>query len=330
MTTRSLDHALVLTAGLGTRLRPLTYVRAKPAVPVAGTPLIRRVLHWLGRQDVRRVVLNLHHLPETITRVIGDGRDLGLDTRYLWEPRILGSAGGPRAALPLLGSGSFFIVNGDTLTNVELNALATAHRQSNARVTLAVIANPNPQHYGGVVADDAGWVRKFVSAGDPTPSYHFIGVQIAEPDVFDGLAIGEPASSIGGVYSELVSADARAIRIHPVEAQFFDIGTASDYLATSRLLAAAEGIDPLPLGIGTQVDSTARLVRTAVWDDVRIEGGSELVDCIVTDGAHVPTGSRFRNAAIVAAGGCPADSQARRVGDLLIAPLADALRPSSA
>ena len=324
MTASAPDHALVLTAGLGTRLRPLSYVRAKPAVPVAGIPLIRRALRWLVQQGVRHVVLNLHHLPETVTAVVGDGRDLGVETRYLWEPRILGSAGGPRAALPLLGSGSFFIVNGDTLTNVDLNDLASAHRHSNARVTLAVIANPNPRHYGGAVADGEGWVQKFVSAGDPTPSYHFVGVQIAESDVFDGLALGQPASSIGGVYSELASADSRAIRIHPVDAQFLDIGTASDYLATSLILAAAEGIDPLPLGTGTHVERTARLVRTAVWNDVRIEAGSELVDCIVTDGAHVPAGSHFRKTAIVTAAERPPGSNEQRVGDLLITPLADA------
>src|ERR1700731_1987366 len=90
-------HALVLTAGLGTRLRPLTDVRAKPAMPVAGEPLVRRIMQWLASHGVAHPVLNLPHRPETLTSIVGDGRDLGVRVRYSWEqPSILGSAGGPR------------------------------------------------------------------------------------------------------------------------------------------------------------------------------------------------------------------------------------------
>ena len=77
-----IDHALVLTAGLGTRLRPLTDVRAKPAIPVAGEPMIRRILAWLVSQGIDDLVLNLHHRPETLTARVGDGRDLGARVRY--------------------------------------------------------------------------------------------------------------------------------------------------------------------------------------------------------------------------------------------------------
>src|SRR5512142_2155797 len=94
--------ALVLAAGFGTRLRPLSLVRAKPAMPVAGEALIRRILRALVQAGVRRAVVNLHHLPETICAALGDGSDLGVQVRYSWENPILGSAGGPRRALPLL------------------------------------------------------------------------------------------------------------------------------------------------------------------------------------------------------------------------------------
>src|SRR5262245_11793836 len=96
-------HALVLTAGLGTRLRPLTDVRAKPAVPVAGVPIVTRILRWLAGQHVTEIALNLHHLPQTLSARVGDGSDLGLHVRYSWEqPEALGSAGGPRRALPIM------------------------------------------------------------------------------------------------------------------------------------------------------------------------------------------------------------------------------------
>src|SRR5450759_5358596 len=99
--TQPIIPALVLTACFGTRLRPLTDVRAKPAMPVAGEPMIRRIVSWLASHGIVDVVLNLHHRPETLTAVIGDGSDLGVRARYSWEqPRVLGSAGGPRLALP--------------------------------------------------------------------------------------------------------------------------------------------------------------------------------------------------------------------------------------
>src|SRR6185436_1014447 len=128
--------ALVLTACLGTRLEPLTYVRAKAAVPVNGETLARRVVRWLTSFGIREFVLNLHHLPASITASVGDGSDLGARVRYSWENPVLGSAGGPRHALPLLtdsadrGSRRFIIVNGDTLTNVNIAAMLAAHLQS--------------------------------------------------------------------------------------------------------------------------------------------------------------------------------------------------------
>ena len=93
--------ALVLTAGLGTRLEPLTYLRAKAAVPVNGETLARRVIRWLAAHGVRELVLNLHHLPATITASAGDGSDLDASIRYSWENPVLGSAGGPRHAAAL-------------------------------------------------------------------------------------------------------------------------------------------------------------------------------------------------------------------------------------
>src|SRR5262245_11230860 len=122
------SRALVLAAGLGTRLRPLTLVRAKPAIPLAAEPLIRHIGRWLARQGVTEMVVNLHHLPATLTSVLGEGKDLGVRIRYSWEqPVVLGSAGGPRQALDIIGADTFLIVNGDTLTDVDLSALAQVH-----------------------------------------------------------------------------------------------------------------------------------------------------------------------------------------------------------
>ena len=162
--------ALVLAAGLGTRLQPLTLARAKAAAPVDGEPLARRTIRWLVGHGVRDLVLNLHHRPESIAAVVGDGSDLGARVRYSWESPILGSAGGPRHALPLLMDSTFVLVNGDTITNVDLPAMIAQHRRTGALVTMALIPNPRPDKYGGVLLDEGGAVTAFTArraAGGP-------------------------------------------------------------------------------------------------------------------------------------------------------------------
>ncbi len=321
--------ALVLTAGLGTRLKPLTYVRAKAAVPVNGDTLARRVIRWLGAHGVRDVVLNLHHHPETIAASVGDGSDLGTRVRYSWEQPVLGSAGGPRRALPLLvdrpgvgrsaaaGPEPFLIVNGDTLTNVDIGAMAAAHVASGASVTMALIPNPQPGKYGGVQVDDGGWVTGFARAGAARAPYHFIGVQIADARVFAGLEDGVPAETVNALYPALIAADRHSIAAFISDASFRDIGTPADYLATSAQLAALEG-DRMAAGIRTRVAPSASVRGSALWDDVAIGAGGEIVECIVCDGVHLPEGSRYQRCAIVRANGRRPQGRERLDGALLI------------
>jgi NDP-sugar pyrophosphorylase family protein len=271
-------HALVLAAGLGSRLRPLTSVRAKPAIPVGGEPIARRIIRWLAGHGVREVVLNLHHLPQTLTGVVGDGLDLGATVRYSWEqPVVLGTAGGPRQALPLIGADTFFLVNGDTLTDVDVEAAADAHQRSNALVTLALVPNAAFTRYGGVLVDAGGGVTGFVGRGPAARgSFHLIGVQVVSAEAFTSVPIGTPASSIGGLYDELIRRHPGSVRGFVAEAGFFDIGTVADYWATSLAF------------------STAPSRRTIVWDDVEIPDDSVVEDCIVTDGVRVPPGRVYR------------------------------------
>jgi NDP-sugar pyrophosphorylase family protein len=227
--------ALVLAAGLGTRLRPLTDSCAKPAIPLAGEPIIRRIVGWLANHDVRDLVVNLHYLPQTVTGVLGDGSDLSVRIRYSWEqPRILGSAGGPRHALDILGDDTFIVVNGDTLTDLNLTALLHAHRTSGALVTMALVPNREPDKYGGIVLAGDDTVTGFVPRGAAAEgSQHFIGVQVVAASVFRDLPADQPASSIGGVYDALLKARAGAIRGFVSDAAFWDIGTVADYQRTS-------------------------------------------------------------------------------------------------
>ncbi len=312
--------ALVLTAGHATRLRPLSLVRAKAAVPVAGEPLARRILRWLAGAGVTDAVLNLHHLPQTLTAVVGDGSDLGIRVRYSWELPVLGSAGGPRRAVPLLGGPAFLIVNGDTLTNVDLDALVAAHERSQALATLAVVPNTEPQKYGGVLVDDGGSVRGFATRGSTETSYHFVGVQAARADAFASLADGVPAESFAALYPSLMAAHPGAVRAHVTAADFFDIGTPADYLRTSLLLAERERAPDQLIGANARIDASARIESSVVWDDVEVGAGALIRESVVTDGARVPAGASWTGVTIRAANGELAAGE-QRVGALVIASL---------
>jgi len=301
--------ALVLTAGLATRLRPLSFVRAKAALPVAGTPLIRRILRSLSSAGVLDVVLNLHHLPHTLTRLLGDGAELGMRVRYSWEVPVLGSAGGPKRALPLLSNpeprvpspgsrvpdrGTFLIVNGDTLTDVNLSAVVDDHRRSGALVTMAVVPNTEPEKYSGVRVTPDGEFAGWVPRAAQEPSYHFIGVQVAEAAAFDSVAAGIP-SEVRTLYSALIAAQPGSVRAFRTRAAFFDIGTPSDYLNTSLTLATREAIDTVA---NAQVSPTARVERSLLWDDVIVEDGAMLRECVVTDGVRVPADTSWHGVTI--------------------------------
>lgn len=314
--------ALVLTAGLGTRLRPLTLLRAKAAVPVNGAPLAVRVARWLAAQGIHHQVFNLHHHPASIASTLGDGSGLGIRIRYSWEHPVLGSAGGPRHALPLLlddGAPIFLLVNGDTLTNVDLDAIIHRHHTSGARVTMALIKNPAPTKYGGVTVSADGFITGFTRPGAETESYHFIGLQVADARVFADLPDGTPSESVSALYPAMMRTDPRAIAAFVSDADFRDIGTAFDCLTTSLELARHEG-DRL-VSPHARIDADTILERTIVWDDVSIGRGARLVECILADGVRIPAGAVFERYAIVPANDYVPTAHERIEDGLLLRPL---------
>ncbi len=262
---------------------------------MAGPTLVERILEVLSRQGILHVILNLHYRPETIAGIVGDGSGLGLNVRYSWEVPLLGSGGGPRRAFSLVPDDRLWLVNGDTLTDVDLTAMAAEHAASDALVTMAVIPNPAPERYGGVVVGPQGEVTGFVPRGSADPTWHFVGVQIAERHAFGSLADGVPADSVGPLYRALIASRSGAVRAFRSAARFIDIGTPRDYLDACLSLAGRA----LVAGARVEVDPSARLEECVLWDDVRIGHDVRLRRVVVGDGVRLPAGYQADHVVLV-------------------------------
>jgi NDP-sugar pyrophosphorylase family protein len=266
---------------------------------------------------VTEAVLNLHHLPHTLTRIVGDGGGLGLRVRYSWEVPVLGPAGGPRRAVPLLGS-TFLIVNGDTLTDVDITALVAHHRRSGALATMAVVPNTQPDKYSGLSADPEGALTGFAKRGAPDNAFHYLGVQVVESEAFASVPEHVPFET-SALYTSLIATRPGAIRLFNTSAEFFDIGTPADYLDTSLLIGSREGYAAAgPSSV--RVAASARVERSVLWDDVVVEAGTMLRECVVTDGVRVPADTSWHGVTIRVADSELAPGE-RRVEDLAIASL---------
>ncbi len=156
-------RAMILAAGYGTRLWPLTIDRAKPAIPFMGRPLVGYVAEYLARYGFREIVVNLHHRPESVRAALGDGTRFGVRFHYVNEPTILGTGGALDNARALLEGGTFVVVNGKIATDIDLDAALETHRRTRALATLVLRANRSRERYsvvrvsGGLVAGFGGY-----------------------------------------------------------------------------------------------------------------------------------------------------------------------------
>lgn len=184
-------RAVVLAAGEGTRLRPLTLTRPKPMVPINGEPLLHYTLKWLRQHGVDQVAINLHHCPDVITDYFGDGNRLGLNIVYSYENRIMGTAGAIRKLSTFAGKHPLVVVYGDVLTDLDLTALIAAHNRfvaldPSAGVTMSLYHVNNPTEVGLVGMNAAGRITRFVEkpkAEEVFTDLASAGVLIIEPDV---------------------------------------------------------------------------------------------------------------------------------------------------
>jgi NDP-sugar pyrophosphorylase family protein len=203
---------MVLAAGRGTRLAPLTDTLPKPLAPVGGRPLLDHVLAFLRAGGIEEVVINLHHLGEQIAAHVGDGRRFGVTAHYSPEDPILDSGGGIKRAERLLAGEPFVVVNGDSLLELPLRDVTAFHESRGGIATIAVRPDPDAARYGLVELDAGDRVRRI--AGLPSDvadsgfrPFMFPGLHVLEPAIFRWMDAGTAFSITRVTYPRLLAAD---------------------------------------------------------------------------------------------------------------------------
>lgn len=226
--------AMILCAGLGTRLRPLTNLWPKPAMPLLGGPLIRYSLATLTHADVSRVGINTFHLPEVMEATARHEMDSLVVSRETGT--IQGTGGGIRGLRDFLCDDDFLVLNGDVLFSVDLRPVIEAHRRSGAAASMVLLPMPEGQGFNAVEIDDAQLVRRIAGkgpGGHGLSRWHFTGVHLMTPAVFDFMAPEGPEDINHDVYVRMMEKGLK-IRGHllsPQEAYWSDLGTPQRYAA---------------------------------------------------------------------------------------------------
>jgi len=215
---------MVLAAGLGTRLRPITYEIAKPMVPVLDRPVMAHIVDLLGRHGVEEIFANLHHYPDPI-------RDyFGARLRYSFEPELLGTAGGVRNCADFFGDETFLVISGDALTDIDLSAFVAAHRAGGVVATLAVKRVLDTREYGVVITDRAGRVTGFQekpSRDEARSDLGNCGIYCFEPEIFEHFPEQPIVDWARDVFPALLDGDV-PFAVHEISEYWNDVGSLAE------------------------------------------------------------------------------------------------------
>jgi mannose-1-phosphate guanylyltransferase len=301
--------AMVLAAGLGTRLRPLTYEITKPMVPVLDRPVMAHILDLLQRHGFEAVIANLHYHPDSIREYFGER------LAYRYEQELLGTAGGVRACRDFFGEDSFLVISGDALTDIDLTALAARHRESGGVATLAVKKVPDTREYGVVLHDRDGRITGFQEKPHPDEALSDLGncgIYVFRPEIFDYFPERPFVDWAKDVFPVLLAGDV-PFHIHEIREYWNDVGSLAELRQGTfdalrgelRLDVAGSEVSPGVVlagadggggGGGASLPGDAE-VEGPVWigDDVQIGSGVRLMGPVVLgDGAVVGDRAQLR------------------------------------
>lgn len=301
---------MILAAGFGTRLFPLTIDRTKPAIPFLGKPLVGYVAEYLAGFGFKDIVVNLHHQPDSVIQALGDGSRFGVNIEYTREvPEILGTAGALDNARHLLQDDTFLIVNGKIITDIDIAAAVETHKRSGALATMVLKENHKREKFTIVNTED-GFVTGFGDFARPLTEEEirdtehelfvpcmFTGIHILEPRVFDYIPRGVYSDIVPVFYNPAI-AKGEKIAAHIAEGNWFELSTIPRYLDIS--LAMMKDSDVF-VGANCHIAPGASVRDSVLWDDISIADDVNLYRTIIADGVTIESGEHFENAAIVRA-----------------------------
>ncbi len=319
-------RAMILAAGLGTRLWPLTADRAKAAVPFLDKPIIAHLLEYLRRYGITDVIINLHYQGDSIRRIVGDGSRWGVRVFYSEEPEILGTGGALDKVRHLLQGGTFLVINGKIITDIDLHAVCEAHRQRAALATLVLMRNTRRERFSVVEVDGDGCIVRFGGMPPPlteeAPTDHapllFTGIQVVEPEIFEFIPRGAFSHTTVDVYPRAIACG-RRIAAYIAEGQWYELSTLERYLNASLAFLRREGRSFIA-GTGTIIEEGAKVTESVLWARVRIPRCARVHHCIIGDDVTLPPGSDLTRVAVVRAAICPSPHRGTVVGENLIVP----------
>ncbi len=317
-------RAMVLAAGFGTRLGPLTDTTPKPLVPIANRPLLEYTFALLAASGVREAIVNSHHLPAVFEDGLRTLDASGLTLHISRERQLLGTAGGLKKAESFLDTGTFLMLNGDFLVDLDLRLVLDFHRKQGAAATMVVI----PDEASGVLGvDPDGVIRRFIEprpTGEPSDrlSCGFAGIHVLEPEIFKLIPPGRAWEINRQVYPDLIARGRRVCGfVH--RGYWREAGDPAGYLAANRevisgragalgprpgagtrSLAGASCITPVLAGRGVRVGTDVEIgPETIIGPEVCIGDGARIRRSVILEGADVPAGAQIDGMTLFPGGG---------------------------
>ena len=334
--------AMILAAGFGTRLWPLTEDRTKPAIPFLKRPLIAYTVEYLASHGIRDIIINLHHQPDSIRRALGDGSHLGVKVEYSYEEEILGTSGAIDRVRDKLEGDDFIVINGKIVTDIDLNEAVRAHRERQAIATLVLRQNVAREHFSIVEIDERGCISRFAGfpeqiateaitteSGSATSSgasvktdnapLMFTGIQVLSPRIFDYIPRECFSHSTIHVYPKAM-ASGETVLAHTSEGQWYEMSTLDRYLEASVLFMRKNGMAMIE-GKNCEIAEDAQVHNSVLWDGVKVGSGARVRESVLGDKVSVPAGAVIERAVVVRRDIVGELERGLVVGENLIVPL---------
>jgi len=349
-------RGVILAAGFGTRLWPLTEDRTKPAIPFLNQPLISYSVQHLSSHGIREIIINLHHKPDSIRDALGSGDLYGARVQYSYEGEILGTSGALDRVRDRLLDGDFVVINGKIVTTVNLDEAIRHHRETAALATLVLRENPRRDPFSIVEVAAGGRIKGFgphprplarigeseqlwrehlghriptasppgVQAAEEMAPLMFTGIQVLSPRIFEYIPRGVFSHSTVHVYPRAIDAGERVVAFVSADG-WYEMSTLGRYLEASLALMDHAGPDAserrFVSGRDCVIEPGAEVRDSVLWDRVAVEAGARVDLSILGDGVRVPAGLEVFRSAVVRRDRVDKIERGTVIGDLVMVPI---------